>query len=131
MDWLFYYADPTIDWPYAMVTLVVRFIGVFVVMALVQVSMQVASVVVKKVEGQRDKAKATAAAKRHTPPTSLDVSGMADEEGAVDGATVAAIGLALALEAQQKAAAGRRLASAGSSQGPSGWAMAGRVRSMR
>lgn len=142
MDWLFARADPTIDWNYAMITLVVRFIGVFVVMAVVQVAMQAASRAIQAVESRTAlrAAAATAAASPSAAPAaspmpmmSLDVSAMADGDAVLDGRTVAAIGLALSLEAEQEAAAARRLSAAAQGLGgkASAWRLSGRLRGLR
>ena len=131
MDWLLTYADPTIDWEYAMVTLVVRFIGVFVVMALVQVGMQTASRVIMTMEARAARPKK--ADVRSTTPamSSLDVSAMADAESGLDGHAVAAIGLALALEAERRAGASPMVVAVRGAGAPSAWAMSGRMRGMR
>lgn len=134
MDWLFAYADPTIDWDYAMITLVVRFIGVFVVMAAVQVAMQSASRAIQAVESRTARNKAAkAAAAAPAPMMSLDISAIAEGEAALDGRTVAAIGLALSLEAEQKAAAARRRSAAAHPAGAkaSAWGLSARLRGLR
>lgn len=123
MDWLLRYADPSIDWNYAMVTLVVRFIGVFIVMAVVQVALQAASVVVRRIEAPDGREEAPAL-------VSLELSAMAAHEAELDGPAVAAIALALSLEEQQQAAA-RRSSSPAAAGKPSAWAMAGRLRGLR
>lgn len=133
MDWLFTYADPTIDWDYAMITLVVRFIGVFVVMAAVQVAMQSASRAIQAVESRTARrAVAATAVAAPAPMMSLDVSAIADGDATLDGRTVAAIGLALSLEAEQKASAARRLTASPSPGGQaSAWGLSGRLRGFR
>lgn len=130
MDWLFAYTDPTIDWEYAMLTLVVRFIGVFVVMALVQVALQTASHVIRRIEARS--ARHAAAAKPTPAVVSLDVSSIAAHEAELDGPAVAAIGLALALEAGAGAAAtGGRSPGATVPARASAWGMSARLRGLR
>ncbi len=87
MDWLFRFADPTIDWNYAMVTLVVRFIGVFVVMIVMQIALQVAARVIRRVEAQPAAAVDT--------PAGSPAAGEPITDTGVDAATAAAVGLAL------------------------------------
>jgi hypothetical protein len=87
MDWLVRYADPTLDWSYALVTLVVRFAGVFVVMLVMQAALQVAAAAVARIERRR---------RRAAPPPPAAARPRAD--AGLDDDVVAAIGLALALE---------------------------------
>lgn len=123
MDWLFRFADPSIDWNYAMVTLVVRFIGVFVVMAVVQVALQASSLVIHRIEART----AAPAQVEAQEVVSLDLSAIAAGDAETDGATVAAIALALALDEQK----GRAAVAPPSTGRPSAWAIAGRMRSLR
>jgi hypothetical protein len=119
MDWLLTFADPTIDWNYAMVTLVVRFIGVFVVMFVMQVALQVSSYAVQRVESRG--AETAAAGGVAVPPPVVKAGEPAEPTPAVsDEATAAAIGLALALEM-------RAAASTAAGAAPSSWAVAGRL----
>jgi hypothetical protein len=114
--WLFQYADPDLDWGYALITLLVRFIGVFVVMLSMQVALQVAARAVKVIERRREAAAAG-------PPAPLAVMKSGDlPEPALDEATVAAIGIALALESGRPPLTARRPTSP--------WALAGRVQQM-
>jgi hypothetical protein len=117
VDWLLRYADPTIDWDYAMVTLVVRFIGVFVVMAVIQVALQFAARLVAMVERR-----GAVAATSGSPPAALSIATPAPNE--IDEATVAAIGAALALEAR----AGSAPPTPGAT---SSWGLAGRIQQLR
>lgn len=117
MNWLFHYADPTIDWDYAMVTLVVRFIGVFIVMAVIQVALQLSSRLVAVVESRSAPAEATVAAPAAT-------TAIAPQETALDEATAAAIAMALALEAR----AGSVPPAPGTT---SPWGVAGRLQQLR
>ena len=118
MDWLLHYADPSLDWNYAMTTLVVRFVGVFVVMLVMQVALQAAARGVRWVESRE--AAPAVAPRRTTPgPATAPVAG---QQG-LDDATVAAIGLALALEAAPSPPMSVRPASA--------WAMTGRIEQMQ
>ena len=118
MDWLFTFADPTIDWDYAMITLVVRFIGVFFVMAAMQVALQVSSMVIRRIEAP---AEVAAAATVVTAPSDTPPAAAAVEEG-VDELTAAAIGLALALESRPAAGASDATTTA--------WASAGRIQQL-
>lgn len=117
MDWLFTYADPTIDWDYAMITLVVRFIGVFVVMGVMQVALQVSSVVVRRYEARSEPMPAAAPASQVQSPAApiATVSGL-------DDATAAAIGTALEIEFRSAPA----VAAGRAGEGGSAWAAAGR-----
>jgi hypothetical protein len=117
MDWLFRYADPELDWGYALITLIVRFIGVFVVMLAMQVALQVAARAVGVIERRRRVADGARA-------SVLPVAPVMPQEPTVDDddATVAAIGLALALESGQ--------GEGGAQGGPSAWGIAGRMAQM-
>lgn len=126
MDWLFQYSDPTIDWPYAMVTLIVRFIGVFLVMAVMQVALQIAARAVGFIESRPARG---AAKPHHEAVASLDLSAMAAAEVDQSGAVAAAIGLALALE--EEAALSRAAPASRAPTGPSPWAMTGRMQQLR
>lgn len=118
MDWLFRFADPNIDWTYAMVTLLVRFIGVFVVMFVMQVALQISSRLVRAYEGRETARPAPAVAEPLAMPA-LSAPSAPDE------ATLVAVGLALALEARPAPAA-----DLAGGPGPSPWAMAGRLRQL-
>jgi len=113
MEWLFAYVRPDIDWHYALVTLVVRFSGVFVVMAVIQVALQAASFAVRVLERYQR-------APTITPePVAADI---VQDEAGVDEETAAVIGLALELEARKaprELPVPARLGSA--------WSMAGRI----
>jgi hypothetical protein len=118
VDWLFSYADPSLDWDYAMITLIIRFIGVFVVMIVMQVAMQTAARVVGFIERDRGATSAT--------PKPSDVDALAELESApVDDATAAAIGVALALES------GTSVSPQIGPQAASPWRTAGRIGQMR
>lgn len=116
MEWVLQYADPDLDWNYAVVTLAVRFIGVFVVMLVMQVALQVAARAVKVIE----RWEATSTAALPGPPAQPIAGDL--PQPAVDDAIVAAIGLALAIESGRPPAVVRRPMSP--------WAMAGRVQQM-
>jgi hypothetical protein len=118
MDWLFTYADPNLDWNYAIITLLVRFIGVFVVMLVMQVALQLSAQVVRRIEGVSAK---SAAAEQAPAPASLDMGlGESDE---LDPAVVAAIGLAIGLGSS----APPRIGVGGEA---SRWSTAGRLQQM-
>jgi hypothetical protein len=119
MDWLFTFADPTLDWNYAMVTLLVRFIGVFFVMAVMQVALQVSSRIVQRIEAPAKQPVAVSAAPSAGAEAAAAPKVPAD---ALDDATVAAIGLALALESRPAATAAEPASGASSA-----WATAGRI----
>ena len=111
MDWLFRYADPSIDWHYALITLTVRFVGVFVVMFVMQIALQVSAFAVRRLE-RWQAGRDGSAAGAEPIPAAVAVPSDVDEE------MVVAIGLALALES--------RLAPSRPA-GTSAWAVAGRL----
>ena len=119
-DWLFTYTDPSIDWDYAMITLVVRFIGVFLVMGVMQVALQVSSRVVRRIESRAEAAPAAPAAV--IAATAAGPESPNEVADGVDAVTAAAIGLALALE--QRSTSGTTIAPVAST---SAWAAAGRL----
>ncbi len=121
MDWLFTFADPTIDWNYAMITLLVRFIGVFFVMAAMQIALQVSSRVIRRIEAPVGAAPAPAAGVASSAPSEAATVAAAAEDG-VDELTAAAIGLALALEARPPTGA--------ADAGTTSWAAAGRIQQL-
>jgi hypothetical protein len=134
MDWLLTYADPNLDWPYALSTLLVRFIGVFVVMFVMQVAMQASALAVRWWENREARAPAPLAAPS-APAAAAPVSmqGVIDDASvaaaalavaASDEAVVAAVAAALAIEARPSA---RGEGAAGS---PSPWAVAGRLQQL-
>jgi len=115
MDWLLTYADPTIDWNYALITLVVRFIGVFLVMGVMQIALQISSATVRWFEA-RPQVTASAAPLIQTPTAKAPpASGLED-------ATAAAIGTALEIEFRTAPAVVQGRAG----EGGSTWAAAGR-----
>jgi phage tail sheath gpL-like len=88
MDWLFQYTDPSVDWDFAMSTLVVRFVGVFVVMGIVQVAIQGASRVIGAVEARgAERASATADEVAAAIPAVPDLSATAEAGARVADAT--------------------------------------------
>lgn len=119
--WLFSGVLPEVSeqWDYAMITLIVRFVGVFVVMATMQVALQASARVVRALEKRRTGREEPKLAPAPAEPTETN-TGPA-KESALDDATVAAIGLALALESRQPTPA----SPAG---GPSAWSSASRMR---
>jgi Na+-transporting methylmalonyl-CoA/oxaloacetate decarboxylase gamma subunit len=123
MDWLFTYADPNIDWDYAVLTLIVRFIGVFVVMIVMQVALQLSSAVLRRYEARPQPAPVVAAAIDSQQDRSAATTAAVPD---LDDATAAAIGLALALET--RAAVHTTAASHGASS--SAWAAAGRFQQL-
>ena len=119
-DWLFTYTDPAIDWDYAMITLVVRFIGVFLVMGVMQVALQVSSRVVRRIESRAEAAPAVAAAM--VAATAAEPASTHEVADGLDALTAAAIGLALSLD--QRSGSGATIAPVASA---SAWAAAGRL----
>jgi hypothetical protein len=120
MDWLFRFADPSIDWNYAMIGLLVRFIGVFFVMFVVQVALQISARAVRVIEARQMSRQATT---QQAPVAPAAMPASAEELGALEPAVAAAIGVALALESH----ALRPRQAPGASGGPSAWAVAGRL----
>jgi hypothetical protein len=112
MDWLLQWADPGVDWSYAIITLIVRFAGVFAVMLVMQVVLALAARGVRMIEGR------TPGASRPDDPAVTPAAWGEPAAGLSDGA-VAAIGVALALERRGVAVPRPARASA--------WAMAGRL----
>jgi hypothetical protein len=119
--WLFSGVLPEVSeqWDYAMITLIVRFVGVFAVMAAMQVALQASARVVRALEkrqaGKEEPEPVSA------PAASVETAASATEEPSLDEATIAAIGLALALESRQPTAAPP-------TGGPSAWSSASRMR---
>jgi len=140
MDWLLTYADPNLDWNYALSTLMVRFIGVFVVMFVMQIAMQASARAVRWWENRE--APAPPAQVPATPPATSRPAGAAGAAGAqepIDDATVAAAVLALsasddamvaavavALALEARPATRVEVVAAG----PSPWAAAGRLQQL-
>jgi hypothetical protein len=122
MDWLLRYADPTIDWSYAMLTLIVRFVGVFVVMGVMQVALQAAARAVRVIEKRQ--AQRAAAGVEAAPASPLDLAAMPEGELEIIGGAVAAIAVALEMEKSGSVLAVRPAA------GPSSWAIAGRMQQL-
>jgi len=90
--------NPDVDWNYALITLAVRFIGVFVVMLVMQIALQVAARAVRLIEARRE-AKAVAA----TVGAEQAVATVPEPTG-TDQAAIAAIAMAFALEGERRAA---------------------------
>jgi hypothetical protein len=118
MDWLLRFADPSLDWSYALITLFMRFIGVFLVMLTMQAALLASARAVGYLERRDKRATPPAGTGAAERPASMD--GFVEEAGP-DDATAAAIGLALALEAP---AAGLQ---SGEPTRSSAWTMAGRI----
>lgn len=121
--WLFSGVLPEVAerWDYAMITLVVRFVGVFVVMATMQVALQISARIVRALEKRRTGRDERNPVLDPVPATSVEVFGSAAEESSLDAATIAAVGVALALEARPPMAP----SPAG---GPSAWSSSSRMR---
>ena len=107
-----------------MVTLVVRFIGVFVVMLAMQGALMIAAKVVQRIEEEEVPVVAgVTSGEAVAVDTAPVVDGVAAVPSGVDDATAAAIGLALAMEA-------RRAPASASEAGSSSWAVAGRLQQL-
>ena len=117
MDWLLHFANPSTDWDYASVALVVRFIGVFGTVLFIQLAMQLSSRVVRQLERAQPATGPITPPAPASPPLAPVV-----QPARLDDATAVAIGLALALEAQEAAQP--------STGGPSAWAIAGRMQQL-
>jgi hypothetical protein len=139
MDWLLTYADPTLDWNYALSTLLVRFIGVFVVMFIMQVSMQGAAVAVRWWEERSAPPSPAPAPPAVTPAPGPrgDASGTPGQ-GAIDDAELAAVALALSASDEATVAAiaaalaieARPAPTPLAATGTSSWAVAGRLQQL-
>lgn len=121
LEWVTSGARPDLNWTYALITLMFRFVAVFVVLWLIQAGLQLSAYLIRRSERSHDE---------RAPHGSGGAAGAAQDARApddvtLDAATVAAIGLALELEGQTEAV---RIAS---ERAPSPWAMAGRARQLR
>lgn len=117
ITWLTQGTLPEIDWNYALVTLAVRFIMVFLVLWMIQGAMQLLAYSVRDKAGNGDSADSPAASSGDSPTVA--------DTGMPDDLTVAAIGVALELESHPEAfriPLERR---------SSTWAVAGRVTAKR
>jgi Na+-transporting methylmalonyl-CoA/oxaloacetate decarboxylase gamma subunit len=121
LDWLLSNTHPSVDWNYAMITLVMRFIGVFIVLAFIQIALQAASRVVRRIErrGQQPEIVPEQDAVPSEPPPADT------EEQIMDAATAAVVAMALEMEYEVVQVAGD------SASGPSAWAIAGRMNQVR
>jgi len=124
-DWLFSGVLPEVaeQWDYAMITLVVRFIGVFVVMAIMQVALQASARGVKALEKRQANKGPSPSTPAASAPVLFEVDAPTTTEAGLDAATLAAIGLALALESRQPVAG----ATVG---GPTVWSAGWRMRQL-
>jgi hypothetical protein len=124
-DWLLSGVLPEVSeqWNYAMITLVVRFIGVFVVMFIMQVALQASASVVRLVEKRQ--AGTVQPNPNLAPVASAPIEAEAHPATAagLEDATIAAIGLALALESRQPS-------SIPPSAGPPAWSSPWRIRQL-
>jgi len=119
MDWLLQNTHPSVDWNFALITLLIRFIGVFVILLFIQIALQIASRSVRYFENRK--------ARKPIAEDAVESDSQQAEESetAIDTATVAAIGMALALEnsnAQGKGSGAARSAA---------WSIAGRMNQVR
>lgn len=110
-----------LPWGFIMSTLLIRFVGVFIVLAILLVAMQLLGTIVSRIIS-RQKARGTQKRKEETPAAAL---AEVPEREAGEEEIVATIGaaLAVAMESEQKSAAPH--AHTGITAGS--WAMAGRV----
>ncbi len=109
-----------LEWGYIMATLIIRFVGVFVVLAILLVAMQILGKIVSRIVADRE-AKTPERQEEDTPPITL---ADAPEQEVGEEELVAAMGaaIAFAMESEQRAVA--PLTHAGITAGS--WAMAGR-----
>ena len=119
LEWLTQRAQPDLDWNYAMITLVVRFVAVFVVLWVIQAGMQLSAYFIGVGEGAET---GTGGDANATGPASKDAG---SDTSTPDDLTVAAIAIALELESQPEAS---RVAD---DRRTSAWAVAGRVTNQR
>jgi hypothetical protein len=124
-EWLFSGVLPEVSdqWDYAMITLVVRFIGVFVVMAIMQIALQVSARGVKAWENRQARTGQIASAPVAAAPAPVELETRATTESGVNEAAIAAIGLALALES-------RRPVAGPAAGGPTVWSTGWRMRQL-
>jgi len=118
MDWLLQNTHPSVDWNYALITLMIRFIGVFIILSFIQIALQIASRSVRFFENRK--------ARKTTAEVADEVDFRQTEETseAIDTATIAAIGMALALESQTQGKSSGAPRSAA-------WSIAGRMNQVR
>lgn len=117
LEWLMQRAQPDLDWNYAMITLVVRFIAVFVVLWVIQGAMQLSAYFL----GDDEQAEAGG-----SPTTTSSASDeVVADSGKPDDLTLAAIAIALELESQPEATR------VPDDRKTSTWAVAGRVTGQR
>lgn len=123
-EWVFSGVLPEVSerWDYAMITLIVRFVGVFVVMAAMQVALQASARGVRALEKRQAKASRDDSVPV-AAPAPVEVAAHETIESALNDATVAAIGLALALES-------RRPAAGPAAGGPPVWSTGWRMRQL-
>ena len=119
MDWLLQNTDPSIDWNYALITLMIRFIGVFFILLFIQIALQIASRSVRVFEGRKER-------KTIGEGEGEVLSQQVDETSqAIDTATIAAIGMALALESRNTQG------TSANAQRSAAWSIAGRMNQVR
>jgi hypothetical protein len=119
MEWLLQNTHPSIDWNYALITLIIRFIGVFFILLFIQIALQIASKSVRYFENRK-------ARKKVAEIEDEGLSPQADETSeAIDTATIAAIGMALALESRNTQGTGS------SAPRSAAWSIAGRMNQVR
>jgi hypothetical protein len=124
-DWVFSGMLPEVaeQWDYAMITLIVRFVGVFVVMAAMQVALQASAYGVRAVEKRQAKAALANSIPAPAAPAPVEVEARTTTESGLNDATVVAIGLGLALES-------RRPAAGPAAAGPPIWSTGWRMRQL-
>lgn len=116
LEWLTQWAQPDLNWNYALITLVFRFFAVFVVLFMIQFGMYASSKLINRRSDDEDD---TGGAE---DVTTREPTG---HTAGPDDLTVAAIGIALELESHPEAS---RVAD---DRSTSTWAVAGRVTSQR
>ncbi|MCA9772329.1 MAG: hypothetical protein KC466_07965 [Myxococcales bacterium] len=122
--WGIFWTHPCVDWGHGVVALMIRLVGIFVLLALVQIGMQTASFFIMRFEG--GKSRRTGPKAGATPPAPKAAPATPDAAAGVSGAVVAAIAAALEMESGVGVLPDEVLASSGSTS----WSYAGRAASM-
>ncbi|MBN1652905.1 MAG: OadG family protein [Deltaproteobacteria bacterium] len=119
MDWLLQNTHPSVDWNYALITLFLRFFGVFFILVVIQIALQLSSRSVRYIEGRK--------LRKASSERAGEVVSPSDKAGAdgLDSATIAVIAMALALESQRSGG------KASNSNRSVAWSIAGRMNQVR
>ena len=122
--------EPAFSWSYALSTLFIRFFGIFLVLGILQIALQVSGRVFRVMDERREAKDTvkTAPVVKEVPGTPAAVESTTTEDKEDGEAKVAAaIGVALHLYAAEKAAASRGAAAANIESFATGWRVAGRL----